>query len=79
MQIKLNKIRWKNLMSFGNYWTEIQLDAHKTTLVIGKNGGGKCLRKSSKINITFDGADTEKVFGEFMESRRHSKSNIDYK
>ena len=41
MSIKFNKIRWKNLLSTGNEFTEIQLDKSQTTLIIGKNGAGK--------------------------------------
>lgn len=39
--ITFNKIRWKNLLSTGNYFTEVQLDKHSTTLVCGENGAGK--------------------------------------
>jgi len=39
--ITFNKIRWKNLLSTGNYFTEIQLDKHHTTLICGDNGAGK--------------------------------------
>lgn len=39
--ITFRKVRFKNLLSFGNMMTEIQLDRHPTTLVQGKNGGGK--------------------------------------
>lgn len=41
MSIKFNKIRWKNLLSTGNEFTEIQLDKSQTTLIIGENGAGK--------------------------------------
>lgn len=34
-------LRWKNLLSTGNSWTEIQLSAQPMTLVVGKNGAGK--------------------------------------
>ena len=39
--IKFTKIRWKNFLSTGNLFTEIQLDKSDTTLVIGENGAGK--------------------------------------
>ena len=35
------KIRWKNLLSTGNVFTEIQLDRNKSTLIVGNNGAGK--------------------------------------
>jgi len=39
--ITFNKIRWKNLLSTGNLFTEVQLDKHSTTLICGENGAGK--------------------------------------
>ena len=37
----LKKIRWKNFLSTGNTFTEIQLNKRKTTLISGANGSGK--------------------------------------
>lgn len=34
-------VRYKNLLSAGNTWTEIKLNQHRTTLVVGENGSGK--------------------------------------
>ena len=39
--IHFENIRWKNLLSTGNQFTEIQLDKSPTTLIIGDNGSGK--------------------------------------
>jgi len=39
--ICFQKIRWRNFLSTGNQWTEIQLDEKSTTIVIGSNGAGK--------------------------------------
>ena len=39
--ISFEKIRWKNFLSTGNQYTEIQLDGHSTTLIVGTNGAGK--------------------------------------
>ena len=39
--ITFRKIRWKNLLSTGNVFTEIALDKNKSTLIIGNNGSGK--------------------------------------
>jgi len=39
--LALQKVRWKNLLSTGNVFTEIQLDAHQHTLIVGANGSGK--------------------------------------
>ena len=40
--INFKYVRWKNFLSTGNNFTEIQLDKHPTTLIIGENGAGKC-------------------------------------
>ncbi|CAB5221025.1 endonuclease subunit [uncultured Caudovirales phage] len=34
-------IRWKNMLSTGNVFTEVQLDKNNTTLIVGENGAGK--------------------------------------
>jgi DNA repair exonuclease SbcCD ATPase subunit len=34
-------LRWKNLLSTGNAWTEVQLNRSKSTLIVGQNGAGK--------------------------------------
>ena len=39
--IKFQTIRYKNLLSSGNYWTTIQLNKNTSTLVVGQNGAGK--------------------------------------
>ena len=39
--ILFETIRWKNFLSTGNQFTEIELDKNQTTLIIGNNGAGK--------------------------------------
>lgn len=39
--ILFKKIRWKNFLSTGNIFTEIQLNSNNTTLIVGENGAGK--------------------------------------
>lgn len=39
--IIFKKVRWKNFLSTGNNFTEIDLDRNPTTLIIGENGAGK--------------------------------------
>lgn len=41
MHIHFSKVRYKNILSVGNYFTEIVLDKSPTTLITGKNGAGK--------------------------------------
>jgi DNA repair exonuclease SbcCD ATPase subunit len=39
--IKFEKIRWRNFLSTGNVFTELQLNKTETTLISGENGAGK--------------------------------------
>ena len=39
--INFKYVRFKNFLSTGNQFTEIQLDRNPTTLIIGENGAGK--------------------------------------
>ena len=39
--IIFEKVSWKNFLSTGNHFTEVNLDTHKTTLIVGGNGAGK--------------------------------------
>lgn len=41
MQIKFNTVRFKNLLSYGNTFTEIVLDQHRHTIFTAKSGRGK--------------------------------------
>jgi len=39
--ITFKKLRWKNFLSTGNTWSELDFQKAKTTLVVGQNGAGK--------------------------------------
>jgi len=39
--ITFKSLKWKNFLSTGNNWSEIDLTSHKSTLVVGHNGAGK--------------------------------------
>lgn len=39
--LKFLRIKYKNFLSSGNYWTEINFIKNSSTLIIGKNGAGK--------------------------------------
>ncbi len=41
MKITFKTIKYKNLLSSGNSWSEVRLDHHRTTLISGTNGSGK--------------------------------------
>jgi DNA repair exonuclease SbcCD ATPase subunit len=39
--LHFKKLKWKNFLSTGNYWSEIVFDRSQNTLVVGENGSGK--------------------------------------
>ena len=39
--INFTKIRWQNFLSYGNHWTEVNLNQNKSSLIVGENGSGK--------------------------------------
>ena len=39
--ILFETIRWKNFLSTGDQWTEVNLSESPSTLIIGQNGAGK--------------------------------------
>ena len=39
--IIFKKIRWKNFLSTGQHFTEVDFQQHSTNLIIGTNGAGK--------------------------------------
>jgi len=41
VSVIFEKVRWKNFLSTGNAFTEINLTRNKSTLIIGENGAGK--------------------------------------
>ena len=62
MHIQFLKIRYKNILSVGNFFIEMDLNKSPTTLITGKNGSGKCVRGSTEIDIIFDDPEIEKKF-----------------
>jgi DNA repair exonuclease SbcCD ATPase subunit len=49
--IKFKKVRWKNFLSTGNAFSEIDLDIGKPILISGNNGGGKCVFSNTRITV----------------------------
>jgi DNA repair exonuclease SbcCD ATPase subunit len=39
--IVFKTVRWKNFLSYGNSWTELDLTRSPSTMILGKNGSGK--------------------------------------
>lgn len=39
--MKIDKVKWKNLLSTGDAWTEVSISDRPSTLIVGENGAGK--------------------------------------
>ena len=52
--INFAALRWKNLLSTGNQFTEIKLNRSPSTLIIGENGGGKSTMLDALCFVLFN-------------------------
>jgi len=59
--IKFEKVRFKNFGSFGNTFTEIQLNGSNTTLICGNNGSGKSFAFLDSITFALFGKPFRKI------------------
>jgi len=67
--INFSKIKFKNFLSYGNAFTEIELNVANKTLLCGRNGFGKCVDINTPIRIqnTNSGEILELTIGELYE------------
>ena len=52
--LHFEKLRWKNFLSTGNVFTEIQLDRSPSTVVVGENGAGKSTMLDALCFVLFN-------------------------
>ncbi|BCU99218.1 MAG: hypothetical protein CM15mV26_0450 [uncultured marine virus] len=54
VMITFKKIKWKNFLSTGNQWTDVNFQEHATNLVIGTNGAGKSTMLDALTFVLFN-------------------------
>jgi predicted ATP-binding protein involved in virulence len=64
--LNFKNISWCNFLSSGDTPIEIKLDTQSSTLIVGMNGSGKCLRKNTKVDVKFSDPDVEKLFKKML-------------
>lgn len=68
--LTFHAVRYKNFRSTGNVFNELQLDSHKSSLVSGINGGGKCVRLNTIINVIGETDESSEKFRRFLDKRQ---------
>lgn len=53
MNIDLKKVKFKNFLSYGETWNEVEFKTG-VDIIMAKNGQGKCLRGNTLIDIQID-------------------------
>lgn len=74
--IVFHKIRFKNLLSYGNDWTEVDFQKVPMTVLSGANGSGKCFCINTPITVRNKetGEVIRMTIGELYEIQKRSKS-----
>jgi ABC-type cobalamin/Fe3+-siderophores transport system ATPase subunit len=72
-------VKFKNFLSTGNYFIEVNLQSHPITIITGKNGHGKCFFIDTPIRIQNKktGEIIETTIGEFYEKQNQTDRGKD--
>lgn len=62
-------ITYKNFLSVGENAITMNYNDVSSTLIVGENGAGKCLRGNTKIVIDFKTEETKAKFLKFLKNK----------
>lgn len=67
-----HKIRYKNFISTGNQFIEIDFEKSNTNILVGKNGFGKCVSYETQVRMKNKktGEIIETTVGEFYDFQK---------
>jgi ABC-type cobalamin/Fe3+-siderophores transport system ATPase subunit len=70
--ITFKKIRYRNFLSSGNQFTEIDFQKNHTNILVGCNGSGKCVDINTKVKLRNkkNGEILELTVGEFYDLQK---------
>ena len=68
--IVFENLKWKNFLSTGNNWTEIHLNRSPSTLIVGQNGSGKCLRGNTVVKVNIEDPVVKRDLEKYLEEKK---------
>lgn len=63
--LTIDKVKFRNFMSYGGAWSEVNFAKDQLTVVASKNGAGKCLKADSVLNIRFNDNEAFEEFNRY--------------
>lgn len=69
--MKISKIEFKNINSYGNALQEIEFDTEKGSIILvnGLNGHGKCLSSDTTIDIDVENDEIRQKLIDFLKNK----------
>lgn len=67
--LTIDKVKFRNFMSYGGAWSEVDLSNVQLTVVSATNGSGKCLDKRTNIKVRAQDERCARLLSDFMKKR----------
>lgn len=76
-KLQLEKVRWKNFLSYGEPWSEMEFTRNRMTLLTGLNGNGKCINKNSVVTVNAHNKHVMQEFTEYVTQKKQNEKRKD--